>query len=314
MKPLLFDLHSARGLTDRLASALEADVGDLSRRQFPDGESYLRFDTPVGGRDIILLCTLDRPDAKLAPLLFAAEAAKAQGARSVGLAAPYLAYMRQDKQFHPGEAITSKTFATVLSAAVDWLATIDPHLHRYPTLSALYEIPAIAGSAVGELGAWISDNVEQPVIIGPDEESRQWVDQIASIARATSVVLRKERSGDYNVAIDGEALDHLQRGTPVIVDDIASSARTLIETVRLLAEHGHKPPTCALVHAIFAGDSYQRLTEAGVGRVASTNAVSHETNAVDISRPLAEAIRAARATIGAASGAGARSPVENLGD
>ena len=314
MKPLLFDLHSAPGLAGRLASALDADVGELSRRQFPDGESYLRFDTPVSGRDVILLCTLDRPDAKLAPLLFAAEAAKAQGGRSVGLAAPYLAYMRQDKQFHPGEAVTSKSFAGALSAAVDWLATIDPHLHRYPTLSALYGIPAIAGSAVGELGAWIGDNVDRPVIIGPDEESRQWVDRIASVAGAASVVLRKERSGDYDVAIDGEALDHLQRGTPVIVDDIASSAQTLIETVRLLAAHGHRSPTCAVVHAIFAGDSYQRLTEAGVGRVASSNAVSHETNAVDISRPLAEAIRAARAAISASSGAGARSPVESLGD
>jgi ribose-phosphate pyrophosphokinase len=311
---LLFDLHSAPGLAEKLASALDADVGELSRRQFPDGESYLRFDAPVAGRDVILLCTLDRPDAKLAPLLFGAEAAKAQGARSVGIAAPYLAYMRQDKQFHPGEAITSKAFARLLSQAVDWLATIDPHLHRYPTLSALYDIPAIAGSAVGELGAWIRDNVDRPVIIGPDEESRQWVDRIASIAGATSVVLRKERSGDYDVAIDGEALDHLQRGTPVIVDDIASSARTLIETVRLLAGHGHKSPTCAVVHAIFAGDSYQRLTEAGVGRVASTNAVSHETNAADISRPLAEAIEAARAAIGASSGAGARSTVESLGD
>ena len=314
MKPLLFDLHSAPGLADRLASALEADAGELSRRQFPDGESYLRFDTPVGGRDIILLCTLDRPDSKLAPLLFAAEAAKAQGARSVGLAAPYLAYMRQDKQFHPGEAVTSKSFAGLLSGAVDWLATIDPHLHRYPTLSALYRIPAIAGSAVAELGAWIGDNVEQPVIIVPDEEIRQWVDRIAGIAGATSVVLRKERSGDYNVAIDGEALDHLQRGTPVIVDDIASSARTLIETVRLLAGHGHKSPICAVVHAIFAGDSYQRLSDSGVGRVASTNAVSHETNAVDISAPLAEAIRSARAAIGASSAAGVRSPVESLGD
>ena len=294
MSPLIFDLHAAAGLADRLALALGADVGELARRQFPDGESYLRILTPVTGRDVILLCTLDHPDARLAPLLFAAEATRVQGARSVGLAAPYLAYMRQDKQFHAGEAVTSKSFARLLSATFDWLATIDPHLHRYPSLAELYGIPAIAGTATAELGAWIRDSVEQPILIGPDEESRQWVSRIASVAGAPMVVLSKKRSGDLSVSIDGEALAHLAQGNAVIVDDIASSARTLIETVRVLAEHGHTAPTCTVVHAIFAGRSYQLLRDAGVGQLVSTSAVPHKTNAVDISQPLAKAIRTAR--------------------
>ena len=291
MNPLLFELSAAPGLAARLCELVGAQVGELDRRQFPDGESYVRLATPVEGRNVILLCTLDHPDPKLAPLLFAAAAGREQGALNVGLVAPYLAYMRQDRGFHPGEAVTSKEFARVLSEQFDWLVTIDPHLHRYPGLDAIYSIPAVAATAMGAIADWVSKNVDQPIIIGPDEESRQWVDRIASLAGAPMSVLRKQRSGDYSVNIDGQSLEHIGRGTPVLVDDIASSARTLIEAVHLIAQHGTEPPVCAVVHAILAGDSYQQLLNSGVARVVSTNAVSHESNAIDISTPLAEAVR-----------------------
>jgi ribose-phosphate pyrophosphokinase len=138
VRPLLFALDSAHGLAERLCGHLEADRGHIERRQFPDGESYVRLASEVDGRDIVLLCSLNEPDEKTLPLLFTAEAARAQGARSVGLTAPYLAYMRQDKAFRPGEAVTSLTFARLLGERFDWLATLDPHLHRYPSVDRLY--------------------------------------------------------------------------------------------------------------------------------------------------------------------------------
>lgn len=295
MKPLLFDLSAAPGLCARLAELLPADTGKLKHRQFPDKETYLRFETPVIDRDVILLCTLDRPDPKLAPLLFAAAAARQQGARSVGLAAPYLAYMRQDKAFQPGEAITSRSFARLLSDHLDWLVTIDPHLHRYHGLDAIYSVPAIAATACEAIARWIISNVGRPLIIGPDEESRQWAETIAGLAGAQSNILRKRRGGDYSVSIDADGLGHLGNLTPVLVDDIASTARTLIEAVKLIESHERQMPVCVVVHPIFAGDSYRQLLRSA--RVVSTNTVAHESNGIDIADPLADDIGAALARL-----------------
>lgn len=294
MAPLLFELSAAPGLGDRLAALLGAETGAISRRQFPDGETYLRYETAVESRDVILLCTLDRPDPKLAPLLFAAAAAREHGARSVGLVAPYLAYMRQDKEFHAGEAVTSREFATLLSKHVEWLVTIDPHLHRFHGLDAIYSVPAIAATATTAIADWVRGNVDEPVIIGPDEESGQWVERIAGLALARSTVLRKQRNGDYSVSIDQRGLEHLGRGTPVLVDDIASSGRTLTEAAQLIGKTAGQPPICAVVHPIFAGDSYQRLLANGVARVISTNTVPHESNAIDVSDVLAAAVAETR--------------------
>ena len=289
MSPLLFAL----GEPSQLAASLLSrgfDPGEIERRQFPDGESYVRLLTPAEGRNVVLLCSLDGPDAKTLPLLFAADAARAQGARSVGLAAPYLAYMRQDKAFHPGEAVTSQTYAQLLSARFDWLVTLDPHLHRYPSLDAIYSIPAIAASATRPVARWIKEQVERPFLIGPDVESEQWVEAIAGLAGAPFTVFHKARKGDRDVHIKGTRAPLPPGATPVIIDDIASSARNMIEAVRLLKDSILPAPFCIAVHALFAGDAYANLVEAGPAAVLSTNSVAHSSNAIDVSEVIADAI------------------------
>lgn len=311
MSSLLFPLDG----THELAAGLLRhgfDQGEIERRQFPDGESYVRLLTPPGGRDVVLFCSLDGPDAKTLPLLFAADAAARQGARSVGLAAPYLAYMRQDKAFNPGEAVTSQTYSNLLSAHFDWLVTLDPHLHRYPSLDSLYSIPAIAASAVAPVAEWIRANVELPFLIGPDIESEQWVEAIARVAEAPFTVFHKTRRGDRDVRIEGTRAPIPANATPVIVDDIVSSARTMIEAVRLLKGSNVPPPVCIAVHALFAGDAFRKLLEAGPAAVLSTNSVAHPSNAIDVSAVIAEAIGQALAAPRPKPD-GARSPVIRSG-
>jgi len=297
LKPVIFYFGTGQGLLQSLIQKVDCEPGGIEQRQFPDGESYVRLMTSVEGRDVMLLGSLDGPDTKTLPLLFAADAARNQGAKSVGLIAPYLAYMRQDKAFQPGEAITSKTFARVLSAGFDWLVTLDPHLHRYGSLNAIYSIPAIAATATKPIAEWISTNVQHPYLIGPDIESAQWVQVVATLANAPFAVFRKDRRGDLDVEIDGMASDIPAGATPVIVDDIASSARTLMETVRVLKGRGLSDPICIVVHALFRSDGFQQLSGAGPAAIISTNSVEHSSNAIDVGEPLAAGILEALNTL-----------------
>lgn len=290
MSALLFELSAAPSLADEISHRLGCDRGELDQHQFPDGECYVRLASKVSGRDVMLLCTLDRPDQKIMPLLFTAAAARDQGARSVGLIAPYLAYMRQDKAFHSGEAVTSVTFAKLLSDHVDWLVTLDPHLHRHKNVDEIYSVPVATASAAECIGEWISREIDRPVIIGPDEESRRLAERVARAASAPVTIFAKTRTGDRSVSIDHAELTRLNSGQAVIVDDIASSAGTMIEAVTILRRHGYPNPTCIVVHPIFAGDAYDRLRRAGVAQVIGTNSIAHESNGIDISAELAEAV------------------------
>ena len=278
-------------MASALARRLSAELGALEVGHFPDGESHVRLGCDVAGRTVLLVCTLDRPDSKLAPLVFAADAARDLGAARVGLVSPYLAYMRQDTRFRPGEAITSRSFARILSASFDWLVTVDPHLHRYGSLDALYELSAVAVHAAPALSTWVRDHVEHPLIIGPDNESAQWASAVAKGAGAPHVVLEKVRRGDRDVEVSVPDIERWRDRVPVLIDDIISTASTMVEAVRHLHAAGLPPPVCVGVHAVFAANALEALEEAGICEVVTANTIAHPTNRIDLSDLLAERLR-----------------------
>ena len=287
--PFLIAMPGNEPLAAQLASALGFDRGHIETRQFPDGETYLRFITSPEGRSIALVCTLDHPNDKILPLIFSAATARELKASKVGLISPYLAYMRQDHRFKPGEAVTSRQVARLLSEAFDWLVTVDPHLHRYSSLAEIYTIPTRVVHAASLISQWIKSNVTNPLIIGPDSESEQWVSAVARDAGAPYSVLEKVRHGDRSVEIKLKDLGRWSGRAPVLVDDIISSGRTMIEAVKLLAARGWPRPICIAVHGLFADGSDALLEQAGA-RVITSNSVPHRSNALDTSNILVSAI------------------------
>ena len=291
MKTIVFALPGNDDLAGKLASRLEAETGKFTIRQFPDGETYIRIHSGVREKRVVMVCTLNNPDEKLLPLFFLSQAAKEQGAECTCLVAPYLAYMRQDKQFQHGEGVTSAYFAKLISGFAETLTTVDPHLHRRNSLSEIYSVPAKLIHAASHISEWIRTNVKRPVLIGPDSESEQWVSQVATEAGAPFTVLSKVRRGDRDVEISIPDLAKYKDRTPVLVDDIISTARTMIETVIHLKTVGMHPPFCVGIHAVFAGSAYNDLKNAGVQQIVTCNTIPHESNQIDLSDTLEEEIK-----------------------
>lgn len=290
MTPTLFALPGNEDVGQSLATNLGADLGEFETRQFPDGETYMRVLSAVDDGPVFLVCTLDRPNEKFMPLILLAETVRDLGARTVGLICPYLAYMRQDKRFQLGEGVTSRYFAQLIGDVFDGLVTVDPHLHRYASLSELYDIPATSLHAAPLVSAWIKEHVKNPVLIGPDSESEQWVSAVANAAGAPSIVLEKHRRGDRDVAVSVSDVGRWLYCTPVLVDDIISTARTMIETVGHLKRAGMPPPICIGVHGVFAGNAYEDLQAAGVEKIVTCNTISHPSNAISVTELLATGV------------------------
>ena len=272
MQRLTLALPGNEDLARGIAQACGSEAGRIETRRFPDGESYVRLHGEPADRIVDVICTLAHPDPQFLLLV-----------------APFLAYMRQDKRIHDGESVTSRSFARLVSSTFDKLLTVDPHLHRYPTLSAVYTIPTITLHAAPLLADWIANHVEEPLIVGPDEESEQWAGAIASRIGVPHAVLRKTRHGDRSVDIDVPDLSIWRGRTPVLVDDIASSGRTLAVAARKLAEQGMRKPECVVVHALFAEDAWAQLTPL-FARITSTDAVPHPSNRIGLASLIADAL------------------------
>jgi len=288
MMGIIFAMPGNEVMADEIARHAGVARGALEFRRFPDRESYVRVFSDVRGKRAWIVCTLNDPDPKIMGLILAAGALREWGAASVGLIAPYLAYLRQDAHFADGEALSAKHFARLVASAFDSVTTVDPHLHRIQELDEIYTIPARAVSAAPLIGAWIAANVERPILIGPDSESRQWVRVAAAAANAPHLVLNKHRLGDRSVEIAWPDLGAAAGRTPVLVDDIASSGRTLVEAAKGLAARGLGKPVCVIVHALM--DERASAELGGVcERLASTDTVAHVSNLINVA-PLLAAI------------------------
>lgn len=290
MNAIMFALPGNEEMAEALSGLLGIELGKTEIRRFPDGETYLRIDSAVRDRTAILLCSLDRPDEKFLQLRFLAATARDLGAQAVGLVCPYLAYMRQDRRFHPGEALSSAYFARYLSDSLDWLVTVDPHLHRRHSLGEIFSVPAAVVHAAPQISAWVRENVPAPILIGPDSESEQWVAEVAADAKAPYVVLEKVRRGDRAVEVSLPVHADYPGRTPVLLDDIISTARTMIEATLRLKQAHLPPPICIGVHAIFAGDAFAELKRAGVQKIVTCNTISHPSNGINVTALVAEAI------------------------
>ena len=291
MKPVIFYFPGGEPFARSLGAQAGAELAQLHWHRFPDRESLITLQVDCANREVIIVCTLTDPDSKALPLYFSAATARELGARRVGLVAPYLAYMRQDHRFNDGQARSAHEFAKFLSASFDWLVTVDPHLHRLSSLEEVFSIPAVAVSAMPAVTQWIRNHVNQPVLIGPDRESAQWAERVARSLDVPSVVLEKIRSGDREVKVSAPDPTILRRGTPVIIDDIASSGRTLAETLRGLRSAGAPAVTCIIVHALLAEAAELAIREAGAAQVISTNTVPHATNHIDVVPLVAAALQ-----------------------
>lgn len=290
MSPLVMGLPGNETLTLALARGLNAEPCELNLRQFPDGETYVRVGGAVSGRCVVLACGLERPDTKSLPLYLTAATLREQGTQRLILAAPYLAYMRQDKVFHEGEGVSARHYAHWLSSFVDALVTVDPHLHRIHSLDEIYSIPTRVAAAAPAISRWIREHLPTALLIGPDEESRQWVAEVARAADCPFIVLNKIRRGDREVEVSVPDVDRWGGHMPVLVDDIISTAHTMIETVGHLRRAGLPPPTCVGVHAVFAGQAHDELIAAGATRVVTCNTIVHPTNAIDVHPLVVDAV------------------------
>jgi ribose-phosphate pyrophosphokinase len=280
-------LSQAQRLADRLGVVLT----EVALHHFPDGESLIRLPTPLP-EHVIVCRSLNLPNDKLIELLLCAATARELGAKRLTLVAPYLSYMRQDIANRPGEAVSQRIVGKLLADLFDDVLTVDPHLHRISSLTQAIPIKnAISLTAADQIGRFLKQQFRHAVLLGPDNESKQWVGAIAGDIGFDYGIAKKIRLGDKQV--DMTLPDRDYRDTPVIiVDDMASTGRTLAKAAGLLQAAGCQDIYAVITHALFCGDAYDHILKSGVKTIWSTDSIDHPSSCIKLDVLLADAIKA----------------------
>ena len=266
-----------------IAKKLKVIHSALIVDKFPDDELHIKFNSSLKNKIVILVQSFYRNISDcIVEAVLAAKTAHEFGAKKIVLVAPYFPYMRQDKRFHKGEAISQSIIAGLIDKYFDEVLMLDPHLHRKNKLESIFKIKSKKLTSNPLIAAYIKKHVKNPVIIGPDEESYKWARAVAEMLGVESRILKKRRYSSYNVKVNLNKKINLKNRNVVIVDDIVSTGHTILETANILKKLGAKNIFCICVHGIFVNGAFNKLKRAGIN-VVSTNTIPNKVAKIDVS-------------------------------
>jgi len=280
-------LNNSEQIAKNIAKGIGASYSKTEVSCFPDGDLYIKFKDNVKGKKVIIVESFQPNSTKaLMDIIFAAQGAKQQGAKKVVICAPYLAFMRQDKMFNPGECVSAPIMAKLLNENVDKLLTVDPHLHRILKMKDVFTIPAKNLTANSVIAQFIKKryktSLKKLLIMGPDWESYQWADAIAKEVGVHDTVLHKDRHSARNVDVQMTEKINLKNKTIVIVDDIISTGNTMIKAAIKSRKLGATKVIAIGVHGLFVEGGLKKMQK-HFDEIFSVNTINHETNKICVS-------------------------------
>jgi ribose-phosphate pyrophosphokinase len=275
----------------RLAYRLDAPLAEVRVHHFPDSESFIQL-PPSLPEHVIVCRSLNQPNDKLIELLLCAATARELGVKRLTLVAPYLSYMRQDFANQPGVAVSQLIIGKLLAGLFDDVLAVDPHLHRISSLNQAIPIKnAISLSAEDDIGHFLQQQLDYAVLFGPDSESEQWVAGIADKIGFDYCIAHKVRQGDKDIVMTLPDYNFVNKPV-VIIDDMASTGRTLGKAAGLLQAAGAKDLYAVVTHALFCDDAEEHIRQAGINTLWSTDSIDHPTSCIQLDALLAGAVKA----------------------
>lgn len=283
---------ASKQLGERIGEFLKAEVVPVFFKTFPDGESYIRFETEsLYGEDVVIVQTTSPPqDQRLIQLMLMADNAKDMNAKTITAVVPYFAYSRQDKRFLAGEAFSIKTIVKLLEdCGVSKIITVNAH---NPGVLKNFKIPVYDLSAIPLLAGYFktSGSARNPFSLSLGKKALNVAAEADSILHGgfDYVSTRRDvRTG--NVTLEEKELP--VKGRDVIVfDDIISSGGTMAKAVKLVKDKGARKAYAACVHPLLIGDSQKRILENGAEEIIGTDCVPSPVSKVSIASLIGKAL------------------------
>ena len=258
------------------------EVVDMEYSRFPDGESYLRICEDVDGEDVAIIQST-RFDQDFIPLLQLIDAC--EKAHRIVVIMPYMGYARQDKQFKPGEPISSRAVARSIEA--DEVVLINVHSELVMNYFMCDVTNLDASKLLGEYFAKM--NLSDPLFVAPDEGAISLAEEAAKIVNAEYSYFKKKRITPENVITSGE-MNAMGRDV-VLIDDIISTGGTMVEAISRLKEVGARNVYVSCVHPVFVKNAMLRLYRAGAEEIVFTDTIESFQSKVSVAPIIARHLK-----------------------
>jgi len=279
--PLIIPGSASRELARRICETLMIEPGYLTCRRFSDGETFVKVEDNVRGRDVYVVQSTQQPtNENIMELLLTLDALRRASADRVTAVIPYFGYARQDRKDQGRVALSAKLVANLITTAgADRVLAVDLHAGQ---LQGFFDIPVDHLVAGPVLVNYIRTTCpKNSVVVSPDVGNVKLGRDYATKLGVPLTIIDKRRS-QPNVsevmAIIGAEL--VEGRTALIFDDMIDTAGTVCNAATALIEHGASEVFAFATHAVLSGPAIDRIEASPLKKVVATNTISHEPGAL----------------------------------
>jgi len=267
----IFAGRSNIALAKAIAEQYGTTLGDITIKNFSDGEIYVKYEQSIRGEDLFIIQSTPPAGDNIVELLMLIDAAKRASARRVTAVIPYFGYARQDRKDQPRVSITAKLMANILmQAGVDRILTMDLHA---PQIQGFFDIPVdhLYASRLF-IDHFKSRNIQDLAVVAPDVGSLKMARSYAKQLGADLAFIDKRRP-QQNVAEIMNIIGNVEDKNVLLVDDLIDTAGTLTNAAVALKERGALNILACSTHPILSGPAYQRIEDSPIDNVYVTDTV-----------------------------------------
>ena len=269
---LIFGGSSNPALTEAIGRFLGTPVGRAKIDRFPDGETLIKLDEDVGGRDCFVIQSTCPPvNENLMELLIFIDCLHRASARRITPVIPYFGYARQDRKAEGRTPITAKLVANLISqAGADRVLAMDLHAEQ---IQGFFDLPLDHLAALPVISKHIeSMALSDCVLVSPDVGNLKRATAYAQRLGGELAVIDKRRiSGECAVA--ERVIGDVEGKTVMLFDDMITTGGTATEAVRILRDHGASRFLLAATHAVLADPALSRIEKAGIDWIVTTDTI-----------------------------------------
>jgi len=270
----IFSGRASRDLTERICKSLDISVGQGHTDMFPDGEIIVKVEEDVRGRDCFVVQSTYHPvNAHLMELLIYIDCLRRASAKSITAVIPYFGYARQDRKHEGRVPITAKLVANMLTATgANRVVAIDLHAEQ---IQGFFDIPVdhmFAAPVITDYIESIRGELGDLVLVSPDVGNVKTANMYAGLLNTDLAIIDKRRRSGSEVE-SANLIGEVAGRSVLMVDDMITTAGTMCSAAELVMEKGAREVITACTHPVLVGLAMERLSEAPISRLITTDTI-----------------------------------------
>jgi ribose-phosphate pyrophosphokinase len=261
-----------------ICRTLEIPIGLADVFKFANDNIFVKINENVREHDVYIVQSLAAGNGvgvsdAIMELLIMIDACKRASAARITAVMPYYAYGRSDKKDQPRVPITARLLADLISVAgADRFLTMDMHQMQ---IQGFFGIPGDELSARNRLVEYmrsiIGEKKDEFALVVPDLGYANAARRFAELLDVPLVFMQKTHRDNSGTSEIVGSIGDIDRRKCIVIDDEIDRGTTMLNSIRVLQEHGVADIWVAVTHAVLSGDAAERLFASGIVELVTTD-------------------------------------------